>query len=138
LGLLLIRPSANGFHILTDLLPGRILLAIGMVLVVTPLTAVNLSAVKSAHSGIAAAIQNATGRTSAVIAVACVGLITAERLTDASFTRLLQVSALLFVIGAVIGGLAIRNSVFHAEPVPDEVAAPVPQLASSAPPTNTV
>ncbi|HEY2450940.1 MAG TPA: MFS transporter, partial [Mycobacterium sp.] len=88
LGLLLIRPSAHGFHPLTDLLPGRILLAIGMVLAVTPLTAVNLSAVKSAQSGIAAAIQNATGRTSALIAVACVGLITADRLTDASFTRL--------------------------------------------------
>ncbi len=138
LGLLLIRPSAHGFHILTDVLPGRILLAIGMVLAVTPLTAVNLSAVKSAHSGIAAAIQNATGRTSALIAVACVGLITANRLTDASFTRLLQVSALLFFIGTVIGGLAIRNSVVHAEPVPDEVAAPVPQLASSAPSPNTV
>ena len=138
LGLLLIRPSAHGFHILTDVLPGRILLAIGMVLAVTPLTAVNLSAVKSAHSGIAAAIQNATGRTSALIAVACVGLITANRLTDASFTRLLQVSALLFFIGTVIGGLAIRNSFVHAEPVPDEVAAPVPQLASSAPSPNTV
>ena len=138
LGLLLIRPSAHGFHILTDVLPGRILLAIGMVLAVTPLTAVNLSAVKAAQSGIAAAIQNATGRTSALIAVACVGLITANRLTDASFTRLLQVSALLFFIGAVIGGLAIRNSVIHAEPVPDEVAAPVPQLASSAPSPNTV
>jgi EmrB/QacA subfamily drug resistance transporter len=136
LGLLLIRPSAHGFHILTDVLPGRILLAIGMVLVVTPLTAVNLSAVKSAQSGIAAAIQNATGRTSALIAVACVGLITANRLTDASFTRLLQVSALLFFIGAVIGGLAIRNSVVHAEPVPDEVAVPVPHLASSAPSPN--
>ncbi len=138
LGLLLIRPSAHGFHILTDVLPGRILLAIGMVLAVTPLTAVNLSAVKSAHSGIAAAIQNATGRTSALIAVACVGLITANRLTDASFTRLLQVSALLFFIGTVVGGLAIRNSVVHAEPVPDEVAAPVPHLASSAPSPNTV
>jgi EmrB/QacA subfamily drug resistance transporter len=138
LGLLLIRPSSHGFHILTDVLPGRILLAIGMVLAITPLTAVNLSAVKSAHSGIAAAIQNATGRTSALIAVACMGLITANRLTDASFTRLLQVSALLFFIGAVIGGLAIRNSVVHAEPVPDEVAAPVPQLASSAPSPNTV
>jgi predicted MFS family arabinose efflux permease len=138
LGLLLIRPSTHGFHILTDVLPGRILLAIGMVLAVTPLTAVNLSAVKAAQSGIAAAIQNATGRTSALIAVACMGLITANRLTDASFTRLLQVSALLFFIGAVIGGLAIRNSVIHAEPVPDEVAAPVPQLASSAPSPNTV
>jgi EmrB/QacA subfamily drug resistance transporter len=135
-GLLAIRPSANGFHILTDVLPGRILLAIGMVLVVTPLTAVNLSAVKSAQSGIAAAVQNATGRTSALIAVACVGLIAADRMTDASFTRLLQVSALLFFVGAVIGGLAIRNSVVHADPVPDEVAVPVPQLASSAPPPD--
>jgi len=133
LGLLLIRPSAHGLHIVTDVLPGRILLAIGMVLAVTPLTAVNLSAVKSAQSGIAAAIQNATGRTSALIAVACVGLISANKLTDASFTRLLGVSALLFFIGAVIGGLAIRNSIVHAEPVPDEIAAPVPQLVSSAP-----
>jgi predicted MFS family arabinose efflux permease len=138
LGLLLIRPSAHGFDILIDVLPGRILLAIGMVLAVTPLTAVNLSAVKSAQSGIAAAIQNATGRTSALIAVACMGLIAADRLTDTSFARLLQVSALLFFIGAVIGGLAIRNSVVHAEPVPDEVAAPVPPLASSAPSPNTV
>jgi len=99
------------------------LLAVGMVLAVTPLTAVNLSAVRSAHGGIAAAIQNATGRTSALIAVACVGLITANRLTDASFTRLLQVSALLFFIGAVIGGLAIRNAVGHTEPVRGEAEA---------------
>jgi EmrB/QacA subfamily drug resistance transporter len=125
LGLLLIHPTAHGFHVVTDVLPGRILLAIGMVLAVTPMTAVNLSAVKSAHSGIAAAIQNATGRTSALIAVACVGLITANRMTDASFSRLLQVSAALFFIGAVIGGLAIRSPAVAAEPVPEEVLAPV-------------
>jgi MFS family permease len=124
LGLLLVRPTTHGFHVVTDVLPGRILLAVGMVLAITPLTAVNLSAVKSAHSGIGAAIQNATGRTSALIAVACVGLISADRLTDVSFSRLLQVSALLFFIGAVIGGLAIRKPAVPAEPVPDEVAAP--------------
>jgi EmrB/QacA subfamily drug resistance transporter len=126
LGLLLIRPTTHGFHVVSDVLPGRIVLAIGMVLAITPLTAVNLSSVKSAHSGIAAAIQNATGRTSGLIAVACVGLIAAGRLTDASFTRLLQVSAVLFFIGAVIGGFAIRNQGVRAEPVPDEVAAAVP------------
>jgi EmrB/QacA subfamily drug resistance transporter len=125
LGLLLIGPSPHGLHIVTDVLPGRIVLAIGMVLAVTPLTAVNLSAVESAQSGIAAAIQNATGRTSALIAVACVGLIAADRMTDASFTRLLQVSALLFFLGAVIGGVAIRNPVTRAEAVRDEVAVPV-------------
>jgi EmrB/QacA subfamily drug resistance transporter len=126
LGLLLIRPTTHGFHVVTDVLPGRIILAIGMVLAVTPLTAVNLSCVKAAHNGIAAAIQNATGRTSALIAVACVGVISANRLTDASFTRLLQVSAAFFFIGAVIGGLAIKNPAVAAEPVPEEVAAPVP------------
>jgi hypothetical protein len=126
LGLLLIRPTTHGFHVVSDVLPGRIVLAIGMVLAITPLTAVNLSSVKSAHSGIAAAIQNATGRTSGLIAVACVGLIAAGRLTDASFTRLLQVSAVLFFIGAVIGGFAIRNQAVGAQPVPDEVAAAVP------------
>jgi EmrB/QacA subfamily drug resistance transporter len=125
LGLLLVRPTTHGFHVVTDVLPGRIVLAIGMVLAITPLTAVNLSAVKSTHSGIAAAIQNATGRTSALIAVACVGLISANRLTDVSFTRLLQVSAVLFFVGAVIGGLAIKNRAGAAEPAPDEVAAPV-------------
>lgn len=119
MGLLLVRPTTHGFHIVTDVLPGRILLAVGMVLAITPLTAVNLSSVRSAQSGIAAAIQNVTGRTSALIAVACVGLISANRLTDVSFTRLLQVSALLFFIGAVIGGLAIRKPAVLAEPVPD-------------------
>ncbi len=115
-GLLLIRPTAHGFHLVSDVLPGRVLLAVGMVLAITPLTAVNLSAVESAHSGIAAAIQNATGRTSALIAVACVGLITANRLTDASFTRLLEVSAALFFVGAAIGGLGIRNAAAPAGP----------------------
>ena len=123
LGLLLIRPATHGFDIVTDVIPGRIVLAIGMVLAVTPLTAVYMSSVKSAHSGVAAAIQNAMGRTSTLIAVACVGLIAAGTLTDASFTRLLQVSALLFFVGAVISGVAFRNPAVAAGPV---TAEPVP------------
>ena len=122
-GLLLIRPSAHGFNVVTDLLPGRIVLAAGLVLTITPLTSLNLSSVEPAHSGIAAAIQNAVGRTSALIAVACVGLIGAGTLTDASFTRLLQVGAVLFFIGAVISGVTITNPPIPAEHVPYEVAA---------------
>jgi EmrB/QacA subfamily drug resistance transporter len=122
-GLLLISPSAHGFNVVTDLLPGRIVLAIGLVATLTPLTAVNLSSVDPAHSGIAAAIQNAVGRLSTLIAVACMGLIAAGTLTDASFARLLQVAAVLFVIGAVISGVTITNPAVPAEPVPSEVAA---------------
>ncbi|WP_156687748.1 MFS transporter [Mycobacterium sp. Marseille-P9652] len=126
-GLLLIHPSARGFDVATDLLPGRIVLAVGMVLAITPLTALNLSSVKSAHSGIAAAIQNATGRTSALLAVACMGLIAANRLTDASFTRLLQVSAALFFIGALVSGVVIRHHA--AEPAAARAPLPAPNAA---------
>jgi EmrB/QacA subfamily drug resistance transporter len=122
LGLLLIRPSAHGFNIFTHLLPGRIVLAVGLVVTITPLTALNLSSVEPARSGIASAIQNAVGRLSALIAVACMGLIAAGTLTDASFARLLQVSAVLFFTGAVISGLITTNSAIAAKRAPRELA----------------
>jgi EmrB/QacA subfamily drug resistance transporter len=122
LGLLLIRPSAHGFNIFTHLLPGRIVLAVGLVVTITPLTALNLSSVEPARSGIASAVQNAVGRLSALIAVACMGLIAAGTLTDASFARLLQVSAVLFFTGAVISGLITTNSAIAAERAPRELA----------------
>jgi flagellar motor component MotA len=54
--------------------------------------------------------------------VACVGLIAAGPLTDASFARLLQVSAVLFFTGAVISGVITTNSAIPAKPVPRELA----------------
>jgi hypothetical protein len=125
-GLLLIRPSAHGFNILTHLLPGMTVLAIGLVLTSTPLTALNLSSVEPARSGLAAAVQNAVGRTSALTSVACVGLIAAGTLTDASFARLLQVAAALFCAGALVSGLLVIKSSSPTESVPTEVTASAP------------
>jgi EmrB/QacA subfamily drug resistance transporter len=125
-GLLLIRPSAHGFNIITHLLPGMTVLAVGLVLTSTPLTALNLSSVEPARSGVAAAVQNAVGRTSALTSVACVGLIAAGTLTDASFARLLQVAAALFFIGALVSGFSVTKSSRPTESVPAEVAAGVP------------
>jgi EmrB/QacA subfamily drug resistance transporter len=122
-GLLLIRPSTHGFNVITHLLPGMFLLAIGMVLTSTPLTALNLSSVDPARSGVAAAVQNAVGRTSALTSVACVGLIASGTLTNASFARLLQVAAALFVIGALVSGFCLAKSRAHTESVAAEIAA---------------
>ncbi|WAC91032.1 MFS transporter [Mycobacterium sp. Aquia_213] len=108
LGLLLIRPG-HGFNIVTHLLPGTTVLAIGLLLTTTPLGALNLSSVDAARSGIAAAVQNAVGRTSALTAVASVGLIAAGRLTDVSFARLLQIAAALFFMAAVIATVRVVN-----------------------------
>jgi EmrB/QacA subfamily drug resistance transporter len=123
-GYLLIRPHVHGFNIFTHMLPGRLVLAIGLVLTITPLTALNLSSVELSHSGIAAAIQNAVGRTSALIALGCVGLIAAGTLTDASFARLLQVCAASFLIAAVISAVMIINPAVPAELRPLPVKSP--------------
>ena len=121
IGYLLIRPAAHGFHLVTDLLPGMIVLATGTVLTSTPLTSLNLSSVEPAHGGIASAIQNAVGRLSALIATACVGLVAASTLTDASFARLLQVCAVLFFIAAAVSAIMITNPAVPAEPVSCDV-----------------
>jgi hypothetical protein len=92
-------------------------LAAGLVLTITPLSSIILISVEPAHSGIAAAIQNAAGRTSALTAVACVGLIAAGPLTDASFTRLLLVAAALYFLGAAVSGVTIANPAAPAEPI---------------------
>lgn len=107
----------NGFTIVANLLPGTTVLAIGLVLTTTPLGALNLSSVDAGHSGIAAAVQNAVGRTSALTAVACVGLIAAGTLTDASFARLLQIAAALFFIAALIATVCVVNPRGSTEPV---------------------
>ncbi|SPM43467.1 Predicted arabinose efflux permease, MFS family [Mycobacterium numidiamassiliense] len=116
LGLLLICPTAHDFGFATHLLPGRLVLAAGLVLTITPLSSVVLLAVEPAHSGVAAAIQNAVGRTSALAAVACVGLIAAGPLTDGSFTRLMQVAAALYFVGAAVACVTITNPIAVAEP----------------------
>ena len=131
LGLLLICPTAHGFDFATHLLPGRLVLAAGLVLTITPLSSVVLLAVEPAHSGVAAAIQNAVGRTSALTAIACVGLIAAGPLTDGSFTRLLEVAAGLYFVGAVVGCVTVTDPIAVAEPVaaklpPGDTAAATP------------
>jgi EmrB/QacA subfamily drug resistance transporter len=122
-GLLVIRPSADGFNVVTQLLPGTTLLAIGLVATVTPLTSVSMSSVDPVHGGIASAVNNAVSRLASLIAVACMGLIAAGTLTDSSFVRLAEVSGVLFMIGAAISGVMITNPESAAQPLPCEIAA---------------
>lgn len=122
LGLLVICPAAHGFSFATNLLPGRLVLAVGLVLTITPLSSVILISVEPSRSGIAAAIQNAVGRTSSLTAVACVGVIAEGTINNVSFARLLVVAAALYFMGAVVGGLTITNSGAHIDVVPVQPA----------------
>jgi EmrB/QacA subfamily drug resistance transporter len=132
-GLLLIRPRVDSFNVVTQLLPGMTFLATGLVLTVTPLTSICLSAVDPIHGGVASAINNAVSRLAGLIAVACMGLIAAGTLTDASVLRLLQVSATLFIIGAAVCAVSINKPEAAPEPVPCEVAAACRDRAGAQP-----
>jgi predicted MFS family arabinose efflux permease len=132
-GLLLIRPTVHGFDVVSQVVPGMALFATGLVVTVTPLTSICLSAVDPIHGGVASAINNAASRLAGLIAVACMGLIAAGTLTDASFLRLVQVSAGLFIAGAVVCAVSITNPQAPVEQVPCEVAAACRDRAGAQP-----
>lgn len=123
LGLLLIRPKTQGFHAITDLIPGMTVLAIGLVATVTPLMSVTLASVPIEHSGLASAINNAVSRLAALISIGSLGLITAGTATATGFAHALAVSAALFALGALSAALFITNPAAGYPPVPCDVAA---------------
>lgn len=122
-GLLLIRPKANGFHALTDLVPGMTVLAIGLVATITPLTSVTLASVPTEHSGLASAINNAVSRLAALMSTGSIGLLSVGAASAPGFARALEVSAALFAVGALGAALLITNPPARRQPVPCEVAA---------------
>lgn len=123
IGLLLIRPKPNGFHAITDLIPGMTVLAIGLVATITPLTSVTLASVPTEHSGMASAINNAVSRLAALMSIGAMGLISAGAVSATGFAHVLQVSAALFALGALCAALLITNPPAGCRPVPCDIAA---------------
>ncbi|MCV7440687.1 MFS transporter [Mycobacterium paraense] len=138
IGLLLIRPKPTGFHAIIDLVPGMTVLAIGLVATITPLTSVTLASVPTEYSGLASAVNNAVSRLAALMSIGFLGLISAGAASAAGFAHVLEVSAALFVLGALCAALLIRNVPAGRQQVPCDIAAlcrdrpgVLPALASS-------
>ena len=123
IGLLLIRPKPNGFHAVTDLVPGMTVLAIGLVATITPLTSVTLASVPTEYSGLASAINNAVSRLAALMSIGSMGLISVGTASATGFARALEVSAALFALGALCTALLITNPPAGCQPVPCDIAA---------------
>lgn len=122
-GLLLIRPKVVGFHAITDLIPGVTVLAAGLVATITPLMTVTLASVPIEHSGVALAINNAVSRLAALISIGSMSLIIGGTKSSSGFAHVFQVSAALFIVGALCATLWITNPPAGCQPVPCEVAA---------------
>jgi EmrB/QacA subfamily drug resistance transporter len=123
IGLVLIRPKPTGFQAISDLVPGMTVVAVGLVATVTPLMTVTLASVPTQHSGVASAINNAVSRLAALMSIGSMGLISGGSASATGFAHVLQVSAALFVLGALCAALLITNPPAGCQPVPCDIAA---------------
>ena len=123
IGLLLIRPKPNGFHAITDLVPGMTVLAIGLAATITPLMSVTLASVPIEYSGLASAINNGVSRLAALMSIGSIGLISVGAPSATGFAHALEVSAALFALGALGAALLITNLPAGCRPVPCDIAA---------------
>ncbi len=82
-GLLLLLRIGTDPDYVSDVLPGVVVMAVGLAMTVAPLTATVLSAVPAAHSGLASGINNAVARIAGLIAIAAVGAVVATHFSAA-------------------------------------------------------
>jgi EmrB/QacA subfamily drug resistance transporter len=124
-----IGPGAN---YVTDLLPVAVLVGLGMMLVVAPLTGGVLAAAPGDLAGVASGVSNAVARAAGLLAIATLPF--AVQLTgrqyqdpgalDAAFHRAVWYSAGLFLVGALVALVTVRSG--RPGPVKPDQPAQVP------------
>ncbi len=122
-GVLLFARIDPGVGYLTDVLPGAILLGLGLSLTVAPLTATVLAAAEDRHAGVASGVNNAVARAAGLLAVAAVPLVAGVtpqvyadpvRFGDAAGRGLLVCAALL-VLGGLLSFAIVRSPTTQGE-----------------------
>ncbi|MFJ8073690.1 MFS transporter [Streptomyces sp. NPDC096176] len=102
---------------LTDVLPALLVMGLGMVALVAPLTATVLASVETGRAGIASGINNAAARAAGLIAVAALPLLAGmgpEAYRSAAefggtFRRAIPMCAGVLVAGSLIAWLTVRR-----------------------------
>ncbi|MFF6808722.1 MFS transporter [Streptomyces sp. NPDC012403] len=118
--LLMLRVGPDASYA-AEVLPALLVLGLGMVTLVAPLTATVLASVDTARAGLASGINNAAARAAGLVAVAALPLLAgmgpeAYRLPDAfddAFRRAMVLCAGVLVVGAAIAWATVRR------PAPD-------------------
>ncbi|WP_435611728.1 MFS transporter [Streptomyces sp. bgisy159] len=118
--LLMLRVGPDASYA-ADVLPALLVLGLGMVTLVAPLTATVLASVDTARAGLASGINNAAARAAGLVAVAALPLLTgmgpeAYRVPaafDAAFGRAMLWCAAVLVLGSAVAFTTVRR------PAPD-------------------
>jgi hypothetical protein len=94
---------------LLDIVPGMTILALGLAIVVAPLTEAIVADADEHDAGVASGVYNAIVRVAALLATAAVGTIAGGALDLGGLRTALAVAAGLLVLGGAIGLCAIRD-----------------------------
>jgi len=92
-----------------SVLPGLVLVGVGISLMVTPLTSAVLGSVPQADAGAGSAVNNAVARIASLVMVALAGVVLGGEMSTVGFHRAVVVMAVLLLAGAVVSALGIRN-----------------------------
>jgi EmrB/QacA subfamily drug resistance transporter len=112
-GLVALARLGPGFDYWYELLPPLLLFAVGLSLIVAPLTSTVLADAGEHDAGIASGVNNAVARVAGLLGIAVVGASIAgadNRLDLPGFRRSMLITAGLVAAGGVIGLLGIRNT----------------------------
>ncbi|MEU8471919.1 MFS transporter [Streptomyces sp. NPDC029006] len=118
--LLMLRVGKDASYV-ADVLPALVVMGLGMVTLVAPLTATVLASVDTGRAGLASGINNAAARAAGLIAVAALPVLTgmgseayrSADAFDAAFRRAMPLCAGVLVVGAVLAFTMVRR------PAPD-------------------
>ena len=107
-----LRELSPGFDYWTELLPPLLLFAVGLSLIVAPLTSTVLADAGERDAGIASGVNNAVARVAGLVGIAVVGAAIAgsqNRLDLPGYRLSMAITAGLLAAGGVTGLLGIRN-----------------------------
>ncbi|MFI6486816.1 MFS transporter [Streptomyces sp. NPDC050564] len=114
--LLMLRVGKDASYVV-DVLPALLVMGLGMVVLVAPLTAAVLASVDTSRAGLASGINNAAARAAGLLAVAALPLLAgmgpeAYRSADAfnaAFRRAMPLCAGVLVVGAALAFATVRR-----------------------------
>jgi len=121
-GFLVLLTATEQVNYFTNVLPGAVLIAVGLSATVAPLTAAILGSIPATQAGIGSATNNAVSRIAGLLTIALIGVIVTGELDVPGFHRVIILTAGLLIAGGVVSWIGIRNPQRSEQPVPADPA----------------
>jgi EmrB/QacA subfamily drug resistance transporter len=109
-GFLLLMRVGIPMSYTTEVLPGVVILGLGLSITVAPLTSAVLGDIPASHAGVGSAVNNAVSRIAGLLSIATIGLVVGSKLTIHGFHKAVLVMAILVITGGVVSAVGITNT----------------------------